>query len=281
MLRKLYGAAALLSLTLATTAAYAQVGGVRGGSAGGGGAGGTSGLFGSRSLGQSGGIQPSQSSLFGGTGGSASTRGGNNAASGLFQTNAPTMEQRSINAGRNLSQSFVGADAVDVTGVGTAGGGATTRLQGARGLQNQFGQNQFRQFDMLRQQFQNFNNLNQQNRPTQVRIALTLGFTPPTPPSTPTVTQTAMQVQRRLPRLPGVTLVENPQVLMEGRTAIVRGTVATERDRELVSRLLMLEPGVSSVRNELRVAQAVSGPGAPPSPPSAGQPEPPPPPPQS
>jgi hypothetical protein len=188
------------------------------------------------------------------------------------------MADRSINAGRNATQSFVGADYGEVRGVGTLGGG--TGLQGGgRGLLGgQFGQaNQFRQFDQLRQQFQNFNNMNQQQGRTQVRIALTLGFEPPLPPSSagPEVTPIAQMAQQRLPRLPGVTLVGTPEVWMQGRTAIVRGVVASDRDRELVSRLLLLEPGISSVRNEMTVAQADSGPGSIPTPPAAATSEPP------
>jgi hypothetical protein len=273
---KLVAASAVFGLSFLAASAQAQLGGT-------GNTGGTSsGLFGSRSVGQSGSLQPSQSSLFGGTGGTSNStvRGaGGTGANQLFQTENQSMAQRSINAGRNLSQSFVGADTGEVRGVGTVGvGTGATGLLGGRGLQNQFGQNQFRQFDLLRQQFQNFNNLNQQNTRTQVRIALTLGFTPTAPA---TATPVAALAERRLPRLPGVSLVGTPQVLMEGRTAVVRGVAASERDRELVSRLLLLEPGISSVQNEMTVAQANSGPDSIPSPPSSATSEPPPPPPQS
>jgi hypothetical protein len=230
-------------------------------------------------------LQPSQSSLFGGTGGTSNATvrgsGGNSAANQLFQTDAQSTGQRSINAGRNMQQSFVGADMGEVRGVGTVGGTNALGQGGRGGFQNQFNQNQSRQLDMFRQQFQNLNNLNQQNRPTQVRIALTLGFTPPSPPSGATATRLAAMAERRLPRLPGVTLVGTPQVLMEGRTAVVRGEAASEQDRELVSRLLLLEPGISSVRNEMTVAQASVGPGSIPTPPPVAPPDPPPAPPQS
>lgn len=43
-------------------------------------------------------------------------------------------------------------------------------------------------------------------------------------------------------------------VRLEGRTAILEGEVASERHRALAERLLLLEPGISSVRNELTVA---------------------------
>jgi hypothetical protein len=272
MLRKLSGAGAVMGLLFWTASASAQFQGNSGGT--------SSGLFGSRSVGQSGSIQSSPSNLFGGTGGTsnATVRGAGGAgASQLFQTQSQSMDQRSINAGRNMAQSFVGADAGEVRGVGTVGGGTGGNLLGGRGFQNQFNQNQFRQFDQLRQQFQNFNNQGQ-NRRTQVRVSLSLGFTPTAPVGT---AATVVMAERRLPRLPGVTLVGTPQVLMEGRTAVVRGVAASERDRELVSRLLLLEPGISSVRNEMTVAQASLGPGSIPTPPSPAIPEPPPAPPQS
>ncbi|GMQ80261.1 MAG: hypothetical protein BMS9Abin04_222 [Planctomycetia bacterium] len=44
------------------------------------------------------------------------------------------------------------------------------------------------------------------------------------------------------------------EVLMEGRTAILRGVVASERGAEIAGIFALLEPGVSEVRNELRVA---------------------------
>lgn len=43
------------------------------------------------------------------------------------------------------------------------------------------------------------------------------------------------------------------EVSMAGRTAIVRGTVASARDQFLAQQLLLFEPGISAVRNELQV----------------------------
>ena len=42
-------------------------------------------------------------------------------------------------------------------------------------------------------------------------------------------------------------------VEMEGRTAVLKGTVESDRARELAERLALLEPGISVVRNELTV----------------------------
>ena len=70
-------------------------------------------------------------------------------------------------------------------------------------------------------------------------------------------TQVRTNVQRHLNRLErkdhfaGQLLVR-----MEGHTAVLQGSVATEEDRGLAQRLVALEAGVSAVRNELVVESA-------------------------
>jgi len=49
------------------------------------------------------------------------------------------------------------------------------------------------------------------------------------------------------------------QVLLEGRTAILRGEVATEHGRELAGQLARLEGGIDQVRNEIVVAGSTTG----------------------
>ena len=46
------------------------------------------------------------------------------------------------------------------------------------------------------------------------------------------------------------------EVSVEGRTAILRGTVATAKERALAELLVQLEPGVSTVQNDLTVKPA-------------------------
>jgi hypothetical protein len=48
-------------------------------------------------------------------------------------------------------------------------------------------------------------------------------------------------------------------VSLEGRTATLRGTVASERDRLLAQQLILFEPGISQVANELRVRSPAAG----------------------
>jgi hypothetical protein len=56
------------------------------------------------------------------------------------------------------------------------------------------------------------------------------------------------------------------EVSMEGRTATLRGVVASESDRALVQRMVLFEPGVSQVRNELAVQSPAAFPTPPPAP---------------
>ena len=252
--------AALVAALLVVADLPAQTGGrsmSRGGST-------SSGLFGQRTVG---GAQSrnAASNLFGGGGGA---RGGQGPG---FTQNA-TANDRFSATSRNAAQSFVGADTGEVRAVGIAGGAAAAQgQQQFRGLQDAF--SQFRQFNQ-RDAF-NQNAFGQQAR-VPVRVTLQLGFTP----TAPAPAQVSTVLSRRLAQLPGVQLVGTPEVLLDGRIAVVLGTAASERDRELVSRLLLLEPGVSAVRNEMSVAQAGSAGSTPNSPPAVDQPEPPPAPPQ-
>lgn len=64
-------------------------------------------------------------------------------------------------------------------------------------------------------------------------------------------------VQARLEQtlsLPNISAAAGANVTMDGRTATVRGTVATEHHRQLVERLVSVQPGVSTVDNQLTVA---------------------------
>ena len=53
------------------------------------------------------------------------------------------------------------------------------------------------------------------------------------------------------------------QVTMEGRTATIRGAVASAYEREIVGNLVMFEPGVSQVQNQLTVGPPAAAADAP------------------
>ena len=63
-------------------------------------------------------------------------------------------------------------------------------------------------------------------------------------------------LERRLERSPAIHRTGPLEVSLEGRTATLRGTVASTKDRELAELWVRLEPGVSDVQNDLRVKPA-------------------------
>ncbi len=77
-----------------------------------------------------------------------------------------------------------------------------------------------------------------------------------TPRSTESVRST---LQRRLADSPGIKNLGPVEVRLENRTAILEGEVASEHDRVLAEQLARLEPGISQVRNLLRVAEPLEG----------------------
>ena len=49
-------------------------------------------------------------------------------------------------------------------------------------------------------------------------------------------------------------------VSVQGSTVVLRGTVSSEEDRDLAAQMAMLEPSVSAVQNDLRVASPAANP---------------------
>ena len=79
---------------------------------------------------------------------------------------------------------------------------------------------------------------------------MTIGFEWPSL----SVNVVSARFEKRLSSIPRLKILTPVKVTMEQETAILRGTVARERDRDLIARLALLEPGISNVRNELIVA---------------------------
>ncbi len=63
----------------------------------------------------------------------------------------------------------------------------------------------------------------------------------------------ATNAQQRLTRLQLPKKLKGVTSSVEGETVVLRGQVATEADKRMVERLLKLEPGIDSVRNEVTV----------------------------
>ncbi|TVS09222.1 MAG: BON domain-containing protein [Planctomycetaceae bacterium] len=84
-----------------------------------------------------------------------------------------------------------------------------------------------------------------------LRTSVELGFQAPV---APTPTAVSSRVQNRIARIPRIQEMGSVNVQMEGQTAVLQGQVASAQDRDLVARMLLLEPGISDVRNELTLS---------------------------
>ena len=69
-------------------------------------------------------------------------------------------------------------------------------------------------------------------------------------------TNASANLQQRLAATPQIQSASGVTVAMsQSRTAVLRGTVASEHDRLLAARMALLNPGISQVQNELSVAR--------------------------
>jgi hypothetical protein len=220
----------------------------------------TSSLFGNRTIGQ--GISSrsaSGSAGFGGASGFSNTPG-NAMAQQQSQAGQVTGSERFLEQNRQPGQ-FVGADTADATNAfsqlgGTGGiGRGTTGLGGFGTGLGGFGLNNFGGLSQFgNNQQQNFGAGRTGNNGRAIRTSLQLGFDYPTTVSP----QLSGQIGQRLSNLPQIRTSVPFRVSVDGRTAILQGTVATEHERDLAARVVLLEPGISDVRNELTVDPAVS-----------------------
>jgi hypothetical protein len=230
----------LAAAALVPTAVFAQARGTT-----------SQGMFGQQSLGNPSGVAPS------GMGTGITTGLGANGTNASQPTNTNGMGLgNSLGLGQSMQQltpggttGFVGASANTATNI-LSRQGQPGALQGGRvnfgslgNLMNQSRQNQFNQ-----QQAQRASRTATQAQ-SQFRVPLRLGFVP----STGMDTRFSSGFSERLTHLPGMNRIGSVNVGLEGRTAVLRGTVATEDARQLAEGLARLEPEVLAVRNELVV----------------------------
>jgi osmotically-inducible protein OsmY len=88
-----------------------------------------------------------------------------------------------------------------------------------------------------------------------VRTTLSVAFDTPTRDPQ----KFSASLAERLAEAPALHWQTPSQVVIQGRTAILRGVAATEHDRDLAERMVRLEAGIEQVQNEIVVA----GPGQP------------------
>jgi hypothetical protein len=150
--------------------------------------------------------------------------------------------------------SGVGAlrDQASQTGQGMQGFQGTTRGSSPMGGFSQFSQfSPFGSFNQMGRMFGSAMNSRNTRTRQNLRASVQLGFD--APPAQPPVVVGA-RVQQRIASIPRIQEMGSVSIEMEGQTAVLRGQVATAQDRDLVARMLLLEPGISDVRNELTFA---------------------------
>ncbi len=207
---------------------------------------------------------------FGGLG--ANTGGGQTAAAGAGAGNSLSGSSMansisSMNANRGMSaqnlrgfgganafRSAIGADAVgQQSGMSGLGGlGGMMGMGGMGGLGGMGGMGRMGAFgNMFGNQFGMNQGMNQGGGASKLRIPTKIGFAAPTTPAV--TTARSQRFATRIPKIPSFKGVSGLSVQMAGETAVIRGTVQSEEQKELVERLAKLEPGISEVQNELEV----------------------------
>jgi hypothetical protein len=249
---------ASIVLVLSVVDARAQGGMSMGGTSGGMG---SSSGFGMGSSGGMGGMSGGGSSgAFGSRAVGSNISAGNSTMNGNGRTNLAGIGN-SIRVGQ--TGGFVGQGGAPGQANGFVGGAQNGRNGQAGGMNGANGMNGLTSLVsgmMGGQQGNQRNNRNgragqttqqQANDPlAKIHPRVSVGFTPAQFNNT---SQFASAVGTRLTKLPNVEVVSPVKVAMTGSTAVLSGTVATVRDREVIGKVALLEPGISDVKNEISV----------------------------
>ncbi len=200
---------------------------------------------------------------------SGSGTGLSSGTSGLSTSSGQFMDLGNVNTaaqmlGTTNNQSFVGADSSDISNVMSMLQGNTARgtsRTGTTGISS-FG-NSSRGLGGLTGSRSRTSNRNLtgrsrvgRNQQDPIRIALRVGFEVPqraieagTGASAVTVSATR-SFTSAASRIAGAAV----EISIQGRTAVLRGTVPSAGDRLVAERLALLEPGIERVENQLTVA---------------------------
>jgi hypothetical protein len=135
-------------------------------------------------------------------------------------------------------QAFVGRDGGDIA--------ATFNQMGQAGTQffNTMNRN------MSRQNRRNQSTTSTENPAQPMRVSIQVGFDVPRP--APQLL--AANISARLAGILTDHSMSQPNITMEGDTAVLSGVAASESERLVLERLIGLEPGVRQVRNEMTLA---------------------------
>lgn len=213
----------------------------------------TSGAFGQTSLGGTSGASPSGLGT-GMTQGMSSGSAQSGSGTGGVSTGGSTFGQATGTNMQNLQAGgqtgFIGQSSANNAQNFFASGqrGATSQnfnalsQLAAKSRQNSFNQQQAQKAGRTGAQAQ-----------SQFRVPLKIGFLPTAVDSRRFNTTVA----GRMAKVPGMSQLGKIEATLEGnRTVVLRGTVATEADRQLAEGLARLEPEAMAVRNELVVGSA-------------------------
>jgi hypothetical protein len=211
--------------------------------------------FGSSSSGGMGG-QGGLAGLSGGSNGFGSSTGGQ---TGVAQSGG------SVGGQARRAGDFVGATTQQMNGRGFVGAQQAAGGQSGQGMQG-FGNSGMQGFGggnlqgrgnygAQNQQGQYGNGYNQGNMrngrsSVPIRTELSVNIDIPSDAAQ----QASSALARRLVDLPAIHWRSSTRVEIQGRTAILRGVVATEHDRDLAERVVRLEASVDQVENQLVVA---------------------------
>lgn len=94
-----------------------------------------------------------------------------------------------------------------------------------------------------------FNSTQNQNSQTKIRTTMRLGFRY----ARPNVQAVSQRVQGRWVRLPVSDSIKGVSMNFDNGVATLTGKVATAEEKRMAEKLILLEPGVSSVQNQLEV----------------------------
>jgi hypothetical protein len=220
----------------------------------------TQGMFGTSQVGNPAGASAS------GTGSGMTMGQGSTNSSAQVPGNTSSSMGNSLGLGANMQNftpggatGFVGANSQSATNLmsraGTQGAVQAGRVNfgSLTNLMNQSRQNQFNQ-----QQAQKAARTASQPQ-GQFRVPLRVGFQMANSSSM----GTGAAISQRMVKMPGLSQAGRITASLEGQTAVLRGTVPSEGDRQLAEALAQLEPGVITVRNELVVGSTPSQPAEP------------------
>jgi hypothetical protein len=205
-----------------------------------------------------------------GIGGMSSGIGGFGSQTGIGSAGSGVGGQSSfvgVNQQQLTGRGFIGATQANNTGMGQGttglGGGmqglGTSGMQGLGSSMPGLGNGSSSMYPNGSQQYPNGQDYTRGNGATTIRTTLTVGFDN----RSVAAPRFNSAVATRLAGLPAIHWRSQNQVEMRGRTAILRGVVATEHDRDLAERVARLEAAVDQVDNQLVVASSSTKPAKP------------------